>query len=82
MGGIACLVGPGLEMHGFSRADANQDAQNFYAGRTLSHGRIEAIPTLFNRGHVEGCSVRDGLKKIGIVGVVIGSGNGGMLARK
>src|SRR5205814_7005099 len=61
---VACLVLPGLKMHGFSRADADQNSQDFYAGSSLRHRWIEAVTALFDCRKMEPCRIRDHLKQI------------------
>jgi len=61
---IARLVRPGLKMHCFSRADAEEYSQDFHAARPLCHRRVKAIATLFDGRHVERGGVGDGLEVV------------------
>jgi hypothetical protein len=48
-------------MHRFSRADADQDPQDFGMSRSECQRRVEAVAALFNRWKVESRSICDRL---------------------
>ena len=52
---------PGLEVHGFGRADAEQDPQDHWIGDPLGQGWIEAGAALLDKAEVECRRVGDGL---------------------
>lgn len=62
-------------MHRLRWTNADEYAQNFYTGGSLSHRWIEAISTLLDGGHVEAGSIGNGLYMLLRVQVSIGSGN-------
>src|ERR1700730_18612614 len=45
---VASLVLPGLEVHGFGRADTEKDKQDLWVGYLLGQRRIEAAAALLN----------------------------------
>ena len=65
VGSVSGLVLPSLEVHGFCRADAEQDAQNFEVAHLLSQSGVEAGTTYFDEPKVEASSVGDGLQVVG-----------------
>src|ERR1700751_5359242 len=50
---IACLVLPGLKVHGLARTDAQKDPQNFQISYLLRKSWIEAGAALLNKCKVE-----------------------------
>ena len=72
---ITGLVRPGLKVHRFGRADADQDAQHFHTAGPLRHCRVEAVAALLDRRKVESRRVGDRLDVIGRGQVGIGSGD-------
>ena len=67
-------------MHRLSRADADQDAQDFHTVGPLRHRWIKAVTTLLDGGKVECRGIGDRLKELRMVHVIVGPGNGRMLA--
>jgi hypothetical protein len=50
---VARLVLPGLEVHGFGRADTEQDEQDLWVGDLLGQRRVEAAAALLDGGEIE-----------------------------
>jgi len=71
--GIPALSLPGLEVHGFTGADAQQDSQTSRLVDVLCQRRIEASATLLDEGEVESRVKAIDLEVIGESGRV-GSG--------
>src|SRR5579862_3921656 len=91
MKSIARLVLPSLKMHRLTRADTEQDAQNFRARYILRQRGIKTCAALFDKGEMESSGEGDCLKMSGDAGgevitdgtagsVGIRSGNGSVLA--
>ena len=75
---IACLVLPGLKVHGLAWADAQQDPQNFQVGHLLGERRIEAGAALLDKRKVEPRREGDRLEMGGdACGVVTADGTAG-----
>src|SRR5260370_23084302 len=79
---IARLVLPGLEVHCFGRADADQNSQDFHVVSPLGHRWIKAVTTLLDGRKMESSRVGDHLKKITVRCVIIGSRNGRVFSGK
>src|SRR3954452_10462218 len=78
--GVARLILPRLEMHGFGRPDADQDTQDLDVRCPQRHRWIQAVTTLFDCREMKRGGICDHLKEIRISGVAICSGNRGMLS--
>ena len=70
---------PSLKVHRLSRADADQDSQDFHTGGSLRHRGIKAVTTLFDGREMESRRVGDCLKELRMVHVIVRPGNGRML---
>ena len=72
---IACLVRPGLKVHGLSGTDADQDSQDFRLGCPLRHRGVKAVAPLFDRRKMESRRVGDRLEVVRGAKVGIASGD-------
>src|SRR5713226_3983537 len=77
---IARFVAPGLKVHGLGGTDAENDAQNIGMGDALSERWIKAGSALLDGSKVETRSIGDCLNVVVRREVVVGPGNGRMLA--
>lgn len=87
---VACFVLPGLEMHGFAGADAQQDAQDFEICDLLGKRGVQTGSSHFDESKVKACGESNRLEMGGdafgviaaeaaTVCVRIRSGDGGVL---
>lgn len=87
---VACFVLPGLEMHGFAGADAQQDAQDFEICYLLGKRGVQTGSSHFDESKVKACGESNRLEMGGdafgviaaeaaTVCVRIRSGDGGVL---
>src|SRR5206468_10514672 len=72
---IARHIRPGLKMHCFRRANADQDSQHLSTRGSLCPPRVEAGATLFNGRKVESGSIGDRLQVIRLTCIRMGPGN-------
>ena len=75
------LIRPGLKMHRFGRAYADQNSKDLHTRCSLRHRRIETVAALFNGRHVKRRRVCDRLYVFVGVQVRIGSGDSGVWSR-
>src|SRR5207253_1883072 len=73
---------PGLKVHCLRGADADQDSKDFHVSCPLRHRRVEAVATLFDSRKMKSGGIRDRLKEVGIIQIIIGSGNCRMLPNR
>ena len=66
-------------MRCFRRSDAQQNSQHFHIRDPLRQRWIKAGAALFDGREVEDGGIDDGLQKVGIAGVRIGTRNRGVL---
>ena len=62
-------------MGDFDSADTEQDAQGFHIADSLCQLRVEAGPSLFDKGKMKTRGICDCLKKVGIVSVIVSPWN-------
>src|SRR4029077_4671191 len=65
VGRVSGFVVPDLEMHGFARADAEKNPQNFQISYFLSQRGVKASATLLDEPKVKTGRARNSLKMIG-----------------
>ena len=80
IGAITSLVAPGLEMHDFRSADAEQDSQHLGVSDSLSQGWVQARTALLDRAEVKARRVGDSLQMAGATEISVGAGYGGVLS--
>ena len=66
-GDVTGFVVPGLEVHDFASADAEQHAQNFQVRDFLGQNGIQAAATLLDERKVEARGIGDRLEVVGNV---------------
>src|ERR1022692_321074 len=79
---ISSLVRPSLKVHRLGRTDADQNSQDFHTRGSQRHRGIEAVATLFYCWKMEAGRIRNRLKEVGILCIVVRPGNCRVLSNR